>query len=293
MFTDHIKLIPSRPQEGVLASFTLDVDKIYVDWGGKLRVKFVPTKDWDDFEDAVADGHSPLVKYEVELNGKTYHGEGNSVLYQSEVILKDIPKSEARRVTSMLKVTIANLEGKLAGKVTKYKGFEIIDMRGENTSAGDKQHFWTMFPYPHSYIDFPTMSAVKEKIDHYIKKNGPIKTAVAEFGDVLSDKEIKKMDEEDAHGDVPGSKKDWMGKMVFIHKHGDLDEVLKGGDLLTRGECKKVVGAVLVVKCMKAVPEGHVFVGVTGKKDGVMNGYVSKFDSGYAYIVSMGSEWLK
>jgi hypothetical protein len=96
------------------------------------------------------------------------------------------------------------------------------------------------------------------------------------------------------YNDLPKEFQKAEGKMLFIHKHGNLDSVMQGMDLIARAECVKVVGkSMLVAKCVKPVPEGHCFVGMVGLKAAFANCYVHKFENGYAYIGCMSNTLLK
>jgi hypothetical protein len=93
-----LSLEPVRKTSDFPAMFRLPADGVYVDHDGKLRIKFRRTQQFVDFDDAIANGHSPLVKYQFDLNGKKYRGEGNAVRRQDEIILKDLDKSEMKQV---------------------------------------------------------------------------------------------------------------------------------------------------------------------------------------------------
>lgn len=79
------------------------------------------------------------------------------------------------------------------------------------------------------------------------------------------------------------------GKMLFVHKHGNLDNVMRGADLISRVQCEEMeLGAVVKVKTTKQLPVGHVFLGIVGQKC-IANAYVHESTKDYAIIGSMSS----
>ena len=81
-------------------------------------------------------------------------------------------------------------------------------------------------------------------------------------------------------------------KLVFIHQHGNLDNVLSGLDLISRGTVDHLYkNDLLIVKTVKKLTPGHVFLGVVGRKF-IVNAYVEKYENGFAYISSMSSKTL-
>ena len=88
------------------------------------------------------------------------------------------------------------------------------------------------------------------------------------------------------------------GKQLFVHKHGNLDTVLDGGDLLARAKVESWLGrdSVVVAKVSSKnanIPEGHIFLGVVGMKKAVVNAFVEKIDGDTLYISSMSGDLLK
>ena len=82
-------------------------------------------------------------------------------------------------------------------------------------------------------------------------------------------------------------------KLVFIHKHGNLDLVLQGMDLICRGTCEEISNnSVMKVKTSKKIPTGHIFLGIVGSKQ-IANAYVHESTSDYAIIGSMSSMELE
>ena len=84
------------------------------------------------------------------------------------------------------------------------------------------------------------------------------------------------------------------GKMLFIHKHMDLDAALQGLNVITRADIVDVVNkSLLVVRSKKAVKaDTYVFIGLPRLK-GMGNAFVHKAENGYLYIGSMSSHLEK
>lgn len=81
-------------------------------------------------------------------------------------------------------------------------------------------------------------------------------------------------------------------KMVFVHKHGNLDNVKQGMDLILRVNCDEVVNSsVMKVKTNKKLPVGHCMIGVVGSKE-IANAYIHESTNDYAIIGSMSSHSL-
>ena len=82
------------------------------------------------------------------------------------------------------------------------------------------------------------------------------------------------------------------GSMLFIHKHGDLDAVLKGFDVITRASVKDWhKDAVVIVKGVRGLSEGHYFLGAVGLRGKVANVYLEKIGD-IGYLISMCSTLL-
>jgi len=384
-----LTLRPLRPGADLPHTFRLEADGAYVDHGGKLRIKFKHNSNYSDFDDAMADGHSPLVEYEFILGNDKFQGEGNAVLYQDEVILKDLGKKEMKKIMKSSKVareieaiaqTLDNWQGEGCenyddsqdvcldkkaspphsdGKVEAIADYlsNGLEHDGDNDAIFYLQHefglrheiaeklvhdwlhhFHTkphatnaeVFPfiesivYKHAKIgsvnvkisdllgeykklgaDDAAVSKLAEKysvdtkallkaLEQVSKTAAPKKKAPAAGGSggPAGDDELKAMASE--YFILPKEFQKCVGKQLFIHKHGNLDAVLQGMDLMARATCEKIVDKTLIVaKCVKPVPEGHCFLGVVGFKDGVANAYVHKYEDGYAYIGCMGNEVLK
>lgn len=81
-------------------------------------------------------------------------------------------------------------------------------------------------------------------------------------------------------------------KMLFVHKHGNLDNVKSGMDLITRAECESLTNkSLLKIKTKKKLPVGHIFLGVVGSKE-IANAYVHESTNEYALVGSMSSDSL-
>jgi len=81
-------------------------------------------------------------------------------------------------------------------------------------------------------------------------------------------------------------------KMIFVHKHGNLDLVKQGMDLLQRVSCDQVVNqSVMKVKTSQKLPVGHCMIGVVGSKE-IANAYIHESTKDYAIIGSMSSHSL-
>ena len=82
-------------------------------------------------------------------------------------------------------------------------------------------------------------------------------------------------------------------KRVFIHKHGNLDAVLMGMDLIMRATVKKWhKNEVIIVDGVKNLKEGHYFLGVVGLKKKVANVYLEKINEDTGYFISMGFDLI-
>lgn len=101
---------------------------------------------------------------------------------------------------------------------------------------------------------------------------------------------LKKIAEE--YNEFPNEFQKAKGKMLFIHKHGNLDVVMRGGDLISRVQCQEMeLKAVIKVKTTKKLPLGHIFMGIVGQKC-IANAYVHESTKDYAIIGSMSSYCL-
>ncbi len=83
---------------------------------------------------------------------------------------------------------------------------------------------------------------------------------------------------------------------VFIHKYPNLDRVLSGLDLVSRGYVEETYkDLVLLVRAEVCVKkdfcEGHVFLGAIGTKQ-YFTAYIEKIEGDVAYITSMSFEPL-
>lgn len=81
-------------------------------------------------------------------------------------------------------------------------------------------------------------------------------------------------------------------KIIFVHKHGNLDLVKQGMDLILRASCDQIVNqSVMKVKTTKKLPVGHCMIGVVGSKE-IANAYIHESTKDYAIIGSMSSHSL-
>jgi hypothetical protein len=81
------------------------------------------------------------------------------------------------------------------------------------------------------------------------------------------------------------------GTIIFIHKYPNLDVVMKGGDLLTRGWFRGIIDKSLMrVQCATPIKKGqHVFIGYAGGKNIIGTAYVHEVDGDDALLGSMSS----
>lgn len=81
-------------------------------------------------------------------------------------------------------------------------------------------------------------------------------------------------------------------RMIFVCKHGNLDRVKTGLDVIARVDCESITEKSLMrVKTKAPLKEGHVLLGIVGSKE-IANAYVHEVGEGYALIGSMSSESL-
>lgn len=100
---------------------------------------------------------------------------------------------------------------------------------------------------------------------------------------------------ENSNGIVPQLlKKLKNGNTLFISKHGNVDQVLNGMDLLGRCEIVSFDEDLITVKVekkSKIKEDTHIFYSTTGDK-GLACGYVEKIEAGLAYISGTNSDYF-
>lgn len=123
----------------------------------------------------------------------------------------------------------------------------------------------------------------------------PDKEAQGFYESLLTEEVDKEMEKEFIQGSN-GFPKEFLkfakpGKMLFVHKHGNLDTVLSGGGVMGRPVIEKFLGKkdVIVAKGSKGLKEGHIFLGVVGLKGGVANAYIEQIDGDMVYISGISS----
>lgn len=78
-------------------------------------------------------------------------------------------------------------------------------------------------------------------------------------------------------------------RQVFIHKHGNLDNVMGGADLICRAKCEVIeMKSVMKIKTNQKLKVGNIFLGLAGSK-AIANAYVHESTNDYAIIGSMSS----
>lgn len=93
------------------------------------------------------------------------------------------------------------------------------------------------------------------------------------------------------YNDLPKTFRKIKNKIVFVHKHGNLDLVKQGMNLITRATVSEQTKSVIKIQTSKKLPLGHCFLGVVGSKE-TANCYVHESTDTYAIIGSMGSDSL-
>jgi hypothetical protein len=100
---------------------------------------------------------------------------------------------------------------------------------------------------------------------------------------------------ENSNGIVPQLlKKLKNGNTLFISKHGNVDQVLNGMDLIGRFEIVSFDADLITVKIDKKSQikeEIHVFYSTTGDK-GLACGFVEKIENGLVYISGTNSDYF-